>query len=276
VKTKVARSLRAIIRTFGLDVVRYSPRPPGHELLAAINCFASLRDIADARRSDEEIQFIEFCGRNWRKSRSQLFQDLFVQFELGEKTGGYFVEFGAADGVHLSNTYSLEKDYKWQGILSEPALCWQAALKVNRSCHLELRCVWDESDASVNFSEVDAAELSTVSTFTGTEGALHAATRRHSHVYRVNTVTLGDMLRDFNAPTEIDYLSIDTEGSELKILTAFDFTMHTVKIITVEHNYTSDREKLHELLTRNGYRRKFELFSRWDDWYVLNPTARHA
>lgn len=84
------------------------------------------------------------------------------------------------------------------------------------------------------------------------------------------------MLRDLGAPAEIDYMSVDTEGSELRILSAFDFRTHTVKIITVEHNYSSDRDKIHELLTRNGYRRKFELFSRWDDWYVLDPMTRHA
>ena len=36
---------------------------------------------------------------------------------------------------------------------------------------------------------------------------------------------------------EIDYLSIDTEGSEFLILKNFDFQKHTIKLITVEHNY---------------------------------------
>ncbi len=266
--SKAARTLRALVRTFGIDVVGYSPKAPQHELLAAFDSLTSLRDYANSAASSEGLRFIEFCGANWRRSRSQLFQDLFVQYELGEKTGGYFVEFGAADGVHLSNTYSLEKVYKWNGVLSEPALCWHGALKANRGCHLDFRCVWDKSHESVNFTEVNAAELSTVSTFKGDEGELHAATRRHSRAYNVDTVTLNDMLRDFRAPIEIDYMSIDTEGSELKILTAFDFTLHAVKIITVEHNYTADREKIHDLMSKHGYCRKFEIFSRWDDWYV--------
>jgi FkbM family methyltransferase len=233
-----------------------------------MDSFASLREIADADPSGESLCFIEFCGKHWRKSKSQLFQDLFVQFELKEKTRGFFVEFGAADGVNLSNSYSLEREYEWNGILSEPALCWGPALRANRKCHLDSRCVWDNSNENVDFSEVDAAELSTVSTFTGNDGELHSATRRHAHVYKVKTVTLNDLLRDFQAPSEIDYLSIDTEGSELKILSAFDFTSYTVKIITVEHNYSAQREEIHKLLTMHGFCRKFETLSRWDDWYV--------
>lgn len=272
---KTFRRIRAFIRARGLDIVRYSPKVVGHELLSGVESLAVLRSLADAGAESEELHFVEFCGRHWRKSRAQLFQDLFVQYELGEKVGGYFVEFGAADGIHLSNTYSLEQSYAWQGILSEPARCWQAALEKNRGCHIESRCVWDRSGESVDFAEADAAELSTISAFKGKEGELHAATRRHSHNYTVRTVALNDMLRDFSAPTEIDYMSVDTEGSELRILSAFDFRAHIVNVITVEHNYSSDRDKIRELLTRNGYRRKFELFSRWDDWYVLN-TTRHA
>ncbi|HEX7947688.1 MAG TPA: FkbM family methyltransferase, partial [Phenylobacterium sp.] len=70
------------------------------------------------------------------------------------------------------------------------------------------------------------------------------------------------------APRRIDYLSLDTEGSELDILAAFDFDAWDVRLITVEHNHTDRREAVFDLLTGKGYARKFESLSRVDDWYV--------
>ena len=37
---------------------------------------------------------------------------------------------------------------------------------------------------------------------------------------------------------------------------------------SVEHNNTPARELLHGLLSANGYRRKWEAFTAFDDWYV--------
>ena len=55
-----------------------------------------------------------------------------------------------------------------------------------------------------------------------------------------------------------------------EILAAFDFDKYSFSVITCEHNYTSAREKIFELLTSKGYTRKFEELSLWDDWYVKN------
>ena len=79
-----------------------------------------------------------------------------------------------------------------------------------------------------------------------------------------------DLLKKYNAPKEIDYLSIDTEGSEFEILNAFDFDAYKIKVITCEHNFTPMREEIYKLLGSKGYVRKYQEFSQFDDWYVLN------
>ena len=64
--------------------------------------------------------------QSFRDSKSQLRQDLFVLSETNFKRNGYFVEFGAASGFQLSNTYLLEQNFSWSGILAEPAKVWHS------------------------------------------------------------------------------------------------------------------------------------------------------
>jgi FkbM family methyltransferase len=202
------------------------------------------------------------------KTKSQLSQDVFVLSETGFKRGGYFIEFGATNGVKFSNTHLLEKEFGWTGIVAEPARVWQEDLSSNRNCHIEFDCVWSKTGEALEFNEVDAAELSTIDSFSGSDE--HAKTREVGNKYSVTTVSLVDMLKRYDAPKEIDYLSIDTEGSEYEILSAFDFDTYRIKIITCEHNYTPMRSKINELLTSKGYIQKYPYLSLLDDWYVLN------
>jgi FkbM family methyltransferase len=205
-------------------------------------------------------------------SKAQLKQDIFVLSELNFKTDGYFVEFGATNGVEISNTWLLEKQYGWSGILAEPSKFWHGELKKNRCCNIETDCVWSTSNQTLTFNEVDTSqasygnELSTIDQFSNLDN--HAESRQSGKKYSVNTISLNDLLIKYNAPACIDYLSIDTEGSEFEILSHFDFDKYDIKIITCEHNHTLMREKLFELLTSKGFVRKYEQLSKWDDWYV--------
>lgn len=207
-------------------------------------------------------------------SKSQLKQDVFVLDQLGLKENGYFVEFGATDGLLHSNTWLLENHFGWSGILSEPSKWWHNAIHTNRKCHIDTACIWKESNIEVLFNEVDANvvhyanELSTIDLFSNCDN--HANVRTFGKKYAVNTLSLSDLLQKYNAPRTIDYLSIDTEGSEFEILKAFDFTQYEIKIITCEHNYTELRDEIHNFLSEKGYVRKLEQFSAWDDWYVLS------
>ena len=206
------------------------------------------------------------------KSKSQITQDLFVISELNFKKNGFFVEFGATDGINFSNTYMLEKEFNWNGILVEPAKVWWKELLKNRpNVVTESLCVWKESNVNIEFNETKNSQTSTIDLYTNSD--LHRSLRKKGKKYLVKTITLMDLLQKYNAPKIIDYLSIDTEGSEFEILNTIDFNKYTFKIITCEHNYTENKEQVFNLLTKNGYIRKYESLSNYDDWYVLNSTC---
>lgn len=212
-------------------------------------------------------------------SRSQLAQDLFVASQaIPGDWPPYFVEFGASDGVQLSNTWLLERELGWRGIVAEPARIWQAALRRNRHCTIDSRCVCATAEASIEFLEVQpdptdpslGAELSVIASLADS-GDEHTRRRlAHSRRYRVPTVSLNDLLQQHGAPAEMGYLSIDTEGSELSILESLDADRYRFRAITVEHNHREPyRSQIHSLLSGRGYRRVHTAISRWDDWYLL-------
>lgn len=202
-----------------------------------------------------------------QKSKSQLRQDIFVLEQLNYKRNGFFVEFGATNGVDLSNTHLLETEFGWTGILAEPATLWHADLHKNRQCRIDKRCVLSRTGETIEFNQTDYPELSTADQFSDSDH--HAEARKTGKRYAVETVSLMDLLAEHNAPSDIDYLSIDTEGSEYEILKDFDFNKYKIKVITCEHNFSPMREKLFELFSANGYKRKLEDISQFDDWYVL-------
>jgi FkbM family methyltransferase len=221
---------------------------------------------ANAAREFEMLDSLLAALYPYARSYGQLKQDVVALMMSGFKRNGYFVEFGAASGLHLSNTVMLERDFGWTGILSEPARKWHDALSENRSCIIDRRCVWTNSGESIEFNETEMGELSTISRFSDSD--LHAERRTGGLTYSVDTVSLDDLLDAHQAPDRIDYLSIDTEGSELDILRAFDLSRRKIGFITCEHNFTPAREEIHDLLVSAGYRRVLTDLSAVDDWYV--------
>jgi FkbM family methyltransferase len=215
-------------------------------------------------RTAASRDLIQFCASNLVYSKSQILQDLLAAFLVGKK--GYFCEFGASDGVALSNTYLLEKDYEWTGILAEPSKFWHQRLFQNRNCIISTKYVSSSSGVSVVFEESVDPLLSTAKEFS--QAGIHAANRELKARYQVESISLFDLLKENNAPSHIDFLSIDTEGSEYRILSSFDFDKYSFGLICIEHNFSNEREKLRDVVQNAGYFQILDSVSNWDDWYV--------
>ncbi len=184
---------------------------------------------------------------------SQLGQDRWVLGDHGPEPG-FFVEVGACDGVLFSNTLALE-EAGWRGICAEPNPAFYRALVARRRCATSPRCVFRASGQRLSFNPCPAVpELGGLVDCFGADWA--TAIRQGSAVrLEVETISLLDLLRAFEAPATIDYVSLDTEGSELEILRGFDFSAYDVRRWSIEHNHTPARRAIHSLLTVHGYRR---------------------
>lgn len=231
-----------------------------------------IKDIPEYKqlKESEGIRFIGACLQHINKTNSQNFQDVWAAYESGYTSRGFFVEFGATNGIDGSNTLMLEREYGWDGILAEPISSHHESLEQNRKAKICKKCVFDKSGDMIEFVITDEPDLSTIKGF-GLDDE-HGAKRKSGKEVYVETVTLLDMLIENEAPHFIDYLSIDTEGSEYDILRTFFAVKDNpfdIWTITVEHNNNPEyRQKLYDLLTAQGYTRKFTEFSRWDDFYT--------
>jgi hypothetical protein len=127
----------------------------------------------------------------------------------------------------------------------------------------------------VTFLTTDASdpELSSIAEFA--DGDHFAEVRAKGHAIQVETVSLVDLLGQHNAPAVIDYLSIDTEGSEYVLLSRFDFSRYAINLISVEQNRRTEA-KIEDLLKMQGFDRVFKEFSQWDGWYLRSELRRQG
>jgi FkbM family methyltransferase len=202
-------------------------------------------------------------------SQSQILQDIFVLLCSNKKRDGYFIEAGVGDGRFLSNTYMLEKLYNWRGILAEPNLDFINAIQKHRSAILDTRAVFSKSGLQMDFlADEKIGELSTLVNFVDDD-----AHHRSGRTYRVDTITLNDLLMEHKSPEIIDYVSIDTEGSEFEILKGLDLRRYQVNVFTIEINRNKKKfQNISNLLTPFGYRLVLPQFSAIDSWFV-HPDA---
>jgi FkbM family methyltransferase len=265
--------LQRILRILNLGLVRNSE-------------LAELRIIEMKQEAlDIDFQFAQILNRESiakysrarANSTSALRQDLFALLVSNFQSGGFFLEFGACDGLFVSNSLQLERSFAWSGILAEPGRIWHDKLRKNRNCTIDFRCVWSESADLILFTEFEAPGLS--SAVKVDSNSYRSVIPKLRKEYIVETISLKDLLVEHNAPREINFMSLDTEGSEFEILKEFPFSEYIFKAICCEHNFTDNRNHVQKLLAKNGYHHVLPEISKYDDWFVheryLSEFSKH-
>jgi FkbM family methyltransferase len=175
------------------------------------------------------------------------------------KKNGYFVDIGAHNGVSLSNTKFLE-ELGWDGICIEPHPNVFKQLKENRNSKLVNCAVWNEN------KEIDFLSLTGYTEMLS--GIYESYDSRHYNRIQNEINQFGGSSEIIKIPAkkfenivekrEIDFLSIDTEGSELEILNNIDFNIYNIKLICVENNFFE--EKFVKFFESRGYKLHTNVF----------------
>jgi len=173
---------------------------------------------------------------------------------LNNKKNGYFIELGAYNGVNKSNTYILERFFDWSGICIEPNNYYYETLKKSRSCQCFNDCI-DKEEKIVDFlcykTTGGIISKDTDNDQKTVDRKLQNNDFEENKIIKKKTKTLFQILKKNNAPSTIDFLSLDVEGAETRILENFPFDQYIFRIMIIErpNNY------LNKIITRNGYKK---------------------
>ena len=246
------------------------------ERYALLNA-ALIQDVLITEEQIMLLNFIKSIEKNGDTIKSQLFQDAFAAFVVGNRFDKTFLEFGATDGFDLSNSYMLENRLGWSGVLAEPSPQWHSQLKDNRpNTSIITDCIWKCSGEKLDFFVSDVGVLSTLSAYVMSDlSSMPGNTSqriKNGKMVEVQSISLNDVMKkDFNGSAP-SYLSIDTEGSEYEILNSLNFDKYKPIVFTVEHNFSKLEIKIDKLMSLNGYGRVFKNLTSFDAWYVRNDV----
>jgi FkbM family methyltransferase len=202
------------------------------------------------------------------ESFSQHGQDRFIlENFFANRCDGVFIDVGAYDGITFSNTLLFERR-GWSGICIEPVPLVFEKLRAARSV-LCLNCAVSDSDGVAPFIDVDMPNFGKM--YSGLKADYDP---RHAHLVQTHATASRtievpahrlDGILDEHKIRKVDYLSLDTEGSELKILKSTDLAVYDISVISVENNYNDGR--IHGYLARYGYR-LVHTFAGFDELYA--------
>lgn len=176
-------------------------------------------------------------------------QFYFIVNKFQGKRNGFFIELGACDGILASNTYKLEKQYDWNGILIEPIKNYFDILQKERSCWYQYNvCIGKDNNSEVDFTRIEGFGklLSGITNEYAKEQIerikVEQSRRPHEIIHeKVKMRSLSSILENIGV-SHIDYLSVDVEGGELGVLQSLNMEHSPIRptIIGVENNYGSN------------------------------------
>jgi hypothetical protein len=187
-------------------------------------------DNDDEQRHEHAL--LSIFDRYRLRFHAQSGQDRHVLRRLILRCGtGFFVEFGAGDGIKHSNTLFFARQLGWKGLLFEAEPNVSRRLHANRpDATVYQGAVCPTGQRSVAFG---------VSKRSGWSGAVRTyepirrARLPFATVLQVRCYDLAAELRQHRRHV-VDYMTIDTEGSELDILESFPWEEFSVRIVQVE------------------------------------------
>lgn len=169
----------------------------------------------------------------------------FVDKILRNKTNGFYIECGAADGEEGTNTLYFEIKRNWKGLLIEPNKnTFKKLLNKNRNAiHINSCLSNTKKPQKVEFINPHMDQLG------GVVGLVRENVK--GSLSEEICLPLYSILLSIGNPT-VDYFSLDVEGAEMGILESIPWDKVDIRVISVEVQHL-DKKAVTKFMKSVGY-----------------------
>jgi FkbM family methyltransferase len=185
--------------------------------------------------------------------RAQFGEDEFFSKLFPTGYIGTCVEVGADDGIKYSNTAFFE-EIGWKCLCIEPILEQFEKCKSTRKNAVNCCAGAENKDDTIFHAYyLHDGTATAISSLEPDSRLISQLGHLISSVVDipVKTRTLDTLLKEVNFPQKIDFISIDTENTELDVLKGIDLDFYDVTYFIIENNYNEPH--CIDYLTKKGY-----------------------
>ena len=204
-------------------------------------------------------------------SYAQNFEDVMLNRIFADKKQGIYIDVGAQHPLYDSVTKAFY-DRGWHGVNIEPVKEYYELLVKEREQDINLNLAVGETESELDFFELEGTGLST---FDQSTAERLGSEEGHKIIsYQVPVVKLADIIHQhLNCP--IDFLKIDVEGWEEKVILGNDWARFRPTVIILEATIPNSPNRaetnITEILKGHNYQQVY--FDGLNDYYLANENS---
>ena len=185
-----------------------------------------------------------------KKSYAMDNEDSVVLEYFKDKRNGFYVDVGCYHPIHRNNTYLLHKK-NWNGINIDTSQLSIDLFNYMRPKDLNYNCAVSNKNEIIKlFYQKELSQLSTIE-----KDQAKKVFQGNIREKNIQAFTLDEILsRDKYKNNKIDFLDVDVEGADLKVLEGLSFNKFQPELVCVEiHKKKIKESDIYNFLTNKNY-----------------------